>query len=140
MDTDIYTDVMTTDEYDDLLYKEWYHEDHWRLLKTTPKQITERDQQTGVEITIDTTEIVGIASRVSCINNVEITYNAMFIYLKHSPDKIKEDWGSHGDPWTVTGVRVIDGDGDEIEDYADSGDLPAKFKAIDYKEIQAELL
>lgn len=134
------TDVMTTDAYDDLLNQEWYHYDHWRLLQTNPKQITKHDPQTGLETVIDTTEIVGIASRVSSINNIDIIYNAMFIYLKHSPDKIEEDWGSNGDPWTVTGIKVIDDNGNEIEDYADSIEFPDKFKAINYKEIQAELL
>jgi len=139
IEMDVYTDVMTTSAFKALTKQEWYHNDNWQILKTTDKTITERNADTGEETEVVATEVLGIASRVSCTNNVEIIYNTSFIYFKHAPDTIKEEHGSSGEPWEITGVLFVDDNSNELKDQDIDFDLPAIFKAINYKEIQERL-
>lgn len=117
---------------------DWQREQDLEVVERLNHQVEKWDEENESLDLIDIPHVWGLASKISTLDGIKITYTETFNYDECDPDSLSTGTEGQGKVWSVEGVVVVDEDGDELNAHKLADYLDSDFVNIDYSVLEIE--
>lgn len=126
------TKTMTVEQFQALLGREdWTRKQYIEQIDTASRQEWEEDDVVDINV------IQGYAMVESALDGVTIEYQESWNYDEFEPDTFSTSTEGLDDVWAITGVTVLDEDGEPLSQWDVAMLLPREFSYVDYSGLKA---
>ena len=130
--------TMTVDQFRAMLERpEWVRKQYIEQIDTASRQEQEWDEEAETYATTDIDIIQGYAVLESTLDGVTVEYQEFWSHDEFEPGTFETSTDGLDNVWTITGVTVLDEDGDEMSRNDLIFLIPAEFAEIDYSGLKA---
>lgn len=132
------TKTMTVDQFRAMLEREdWTRKQYIEQIGSASRQEQEWDEEAETCVTADIDIIQGYAVLESTLDGVTVEYQEFWSHDEFEPGTFETSTDGLDSVWTITGVTVLDEDGDEMSMSDLAFLIPAEFGRIDYAGLRA---
>lgn len=119
-----------------LARSDWEHDDDVEIIDRVIEDSEDWDAAGEELVHIEITFVWGAATVTSRLGDIEIVYTEGFSFDEGYEDSFSAGTEGQDSIWELSGVTVVDDDGDELDIQELADLIPEKFSEVDYSGLE----